>query len=63
MINGESVPLATSTDRDPFGLSASKSEGGDGYGSQCSLSDYSSCGESEFDRYCSANSVMGTPSW
>ncbi|KAD4385714.1 hypothetical protein E3N88_25883 [Mikania micrantha] len=22
---------------------------------------YSSCGESEFDRYCSANSVMGTP--
>ncbi|KAK9080507.1 hypothetical protein SSX86_000265 [Deinandra increscens subsp. villosa] len=23
---------------------------------------YSSCGESEFDRYCSANSVMGTPS-
>ncbi|CAN0890335.1 Pleckstrin homology domain-containing family M member 3 [Linum grandiflorum] len=57
MINGESVPLATSTDRDPF---ASKSEGGDG--SQGSLSDYSSCGESEFDRYCSANSAMGTPS-
>ncbi|KAK9747890.1 hypothetical protein RND81_02G021700 [Saponaria officinalis] len=25
-------------------------------------SQYSSCGESEFDRYCSANSVMGTPS-
>lgn len=25
-------------------------------------SKYSSCGESEFDRYCSANSVMGTPS-
>ncbi|XP_071693082.1 uncharacterized protein [Rutidosis leptorrhynchoides] len=23
---------------------------------------YSSCGESEFDRYCSANSVIGTPS-
>lgn len=23
---------------------------------------YSSCGESEFDRYCSANSIMGTPS-
>lgn len=23
---------------------------------------YSSCGESEFDRYCSANSAMGTPS-
>ncbi|KAF9623402.1 hypothetical protein IFM89_001948, partial [Coptis chinensis] len=26
------------------------------------LLDYSSCGESEFDKYCSANSVMGTPS-
>lgn len=26
------------------------------------LSRYSSCGESEFERYCSANSVMGTPS-
>lgn len=26
------------------------------------LSQYSSCGESEFERYCSANSVMGTPS-
>ncbi|GAB4845710.1 hypothetical protein Ancab_039113 [Ancistrocladus abbreviatus] len=25
-------------------------------------SKYSSCGESEFERYCSANSVMGTPS-
>lgn len=25
-------------------------------------SDYSSCGESEFERYCSANSAMGTPS-
>lgn len=23
---------------------------------------YSSCGESEFDRYCSANSIIGTPS-
>ncbi|XP_030495633.2 uncharacterized protein LOC115711434 isoform X1 [Cannabis sativa] len=30
-------------------------------GDACS-SRYSSCGESEFDRYCSANSVMGTPS-
>ncbi|KAK2978080.1 hypothetical protein RJ640_005201 [Escallonia rubra] len=26
------------------------------------LSRYSSCGESEFERYCSANSIMGTPS-
>ncbi|PSS07773.1 Differentially expressed in FDCP 8 like [Actinidia chinensis var. chinensis] len=36
-----------------------KSNGGDEspVGSQ-----YSSCGESEFERYCSANSVMGTPS-
>ncbi|KAH9612956.1 hypothetical protein KSS87_019108 [Heliosperma pusillum] len=25
-------------------------------------SQYSSCGESDFDRYCSANSVIGTPS-
>ncbi|XP_031500130.1 uncharacterized protein LOC116264189 [Nymphaea colorata] len=25
-------------------------------------SDYSSCNESEFEKYCSANSVMGTPS-
>ncbi|CAN1179686.1 Pleckstrin homology domain-containing family M member 3 [Linum perenne] len=60
MINGDSAPLGTSTDRDPFGLSAGKLEGGGG--STGSLSDYSSCGESEFDRYCSANSVMGTPS-
>ncbi|KAL7098502.1 hypothetical protein ACP275_09G021700 [Erythranthe tilingii] len=35
-----------------------ESDGGD------ELSDYSSCGgESEFDRYCSANSAMGTPSF
>lgn len=27
-----------------------------------SPSQYSSCGESEFERYCSANSAMGTPS-
>ncbi|CAN6453160.1 unnamed protein product [Victoria cruziana] len=27
-----------------------------------SPSDYSSCNESEFEKYCSANSVMGTPS-
>lgn len=26
------------------------------------VSRYSSCGDSEFDRYCSANSAMGTPS-
>ena len=34
-----------------------KSDDGDG-----SSSRYSSCGESEFERYCSANSAMGTPS-
>ncbi|KAL5816254.1 hypothetical protein ACOSQ3_024632 [Xanthoceras sorbifolium] len=42
---------------DPF---QSKSDGSDA--SPLSLSRYSSCGESEFERYCSANSVMGTPS-
>ncbi|KAL8154219.1 hypothetical protein V2J09_011979 [Rumex salicifolius] len=30
--------------------------------SPVSSSRYSSCGESEFERYCSANSMMGTPS-
>ncbi|CAH8350660.1 unnamed protein product [Eruca vesicaria subsp. sativa] len=30
--------------------------------SPCSSLHYSSCGESEFDRYCSANSALGTPS-
>ncbi|KAL9239609.1 hypothetical protein vseg_013917 [Gypsophila vaccaria] len=35
----------------------------DGYVGLSPLSSrYSSCGESEFDRYCSANSAMGTPS-
>lgn len=37
-----------------------KSECGDGLSPVSSQ--YSSCGESEFERYCSANSVMGTPS-
>ncbi|KAK9278923.1 hypothetical protein L1049_028504 [Liquidambar formosana] len=35
---------------------------GDGGDASPASSRYSSCGESEFDRYCSANSVMGTPS-
>ncbi|CAK7328876.1 unnamed protein product [Dovyalis caffra] len=43
------------TSADP--LDSVKSDGGD-----ASPSQYSSCGESEFERYCSANSVMGTPS-
>ncbi|KAF8088948.1 hypothetical protein N665_0525s0008 [Sinapis alba] len=30
--------------------------------SPCSSLHYSSCGESEFERYCSANSALGTPS-
>ncbi|GFP92371.1 pleckstrin homology domain-containing family m member 3 [Phtheirospermum japonicum] len=52
MINGEgpSSAVASSWDRE--------SDGGD------DLSHYSSCGgESEFDRYCSASSAMGTPSF
>lgn len=31
-------------------------------GEEDKLSEYSSCGDSEFERYCSANSAMGTPS-
>lgn len=42
-----------------------KSDGGgdaDADAEPASPSQYSSCGESEFERYCSANSAMGTPS-
>ncbi|CAI0398590.1 unnamed protein product [Linum tenue] len=65
MTNGEvpgggCVPLGTTGSHDPLNLSPAKSEAGDL--SPGSLSEYSSCGESEFERYCSANSVMGTPS-
>ncbi|KAJ6339778.1 hypothetical protein OIU77_007675 [Salix suchowensis] len=53
--NGEgthdTIPNPTSSD--PLG--SIKSDGGD-------ASQYSSCLESEFERYCSATSVMGTPS-
>ncbi|GAA0175840.1 hypothetical protein LIER_41986 [Lithospermum erythrorhizon] len=35
-------------------------DGGDDLG--CSASQYSSCGESDTEKYCSANSAMGTPS-
>ncbi|XP_074316911.1 uncharacterized protein LOC141653144 [Silene latifolia] len=49
----------TSPDSSNGGLD--KSDDGDAGLSPLS-SQYSSCGESEFDRYCSANSVMGTPS-
>lgn len=53
---------------DPLDARNSKADGdgvgdGDGDGDGASpQSQYSSCGESEFERYCSANSVMGTPS-
>ncbi|PON72208.1 Phox domain containing protein [Parasponia andersonii] len=52
MINGEGTGKAASPKP-----SDQKSDDGD-----ASSSRYSSCGESEFDRYCSANSAMGTPS-
>ena len=58
--NGEgthdTIPRPTSSD--PFG--SIKPDGGDA--SPASASQHSSCGESEFERYCSATSVMGTPS-
>lgn len=48
------------TSPDHMGGGFEKSDGGDVLSPVSS--EYSSCGESEFDRYCSANSVMGTPS-
>lgn len=58
--NGEgthdTIPRPTSSD--PFG--SIKPDGGDA--SPASASQHSSCGESEFERYFSATSVMGTPS-
>ncbi|KAK4264349.1 hypothetical protein QN277_025543 [Acacia crassicarpa] len=60
MSNGEGTREATSPDPlDSFPpLRVRQSGRGDASPSPR----YSSCGESEFDRYCSANSVMGTPS-
>lgn len=58
MLNGEEsgeAPFEVAL-RDP---PDEKSDGGD---ESPVYSQYSSCGESEFERYCSANSVMGTPS-
>ncbi|XP_073119391.1 uncharacterized protein [Henckelia pumila] len=59
MISGdgveEKVSSATTSLFDP--QFDRESEGGD------ELSHYSSCGESEFDKYCSASSAMGTPSF
>ncbi|XP_028769909.1 uncharacterized protein LOC114727369 isoform X2 [Neltuma alba] len=61
MSNGERTRDATSPDPlDSFPpLRVRQSDRGD---ASLPSSSYSSCGESEFDRYCSANSVMGTPS-
>lgn len=58
MNNGEETRENVSEVASPH--SFDRSDGGDE--SPESLSRYSSCGESEFERYCSANSVMGTPS-
>ncbi|XWS50944.1 hypothetical protein CRYUN_Cryun12cG0134500 [Craigia yunnanensis] len=65
MINGEgtrekNLAHVASPDRfDPFRI---KSDGDSGGASTASSPPYSSCGESELERYCSANSVLGTPS-
>lgn len=58
MINGDSSEFATSDPPDD-GWQDLILDGGD---ASPVSSRYSSCGESEFERYCSANSVMGTPS-
>ncbi|XP_065875470.1 uncharacterized protein [Euphorbia lathyris] len=57
MIDGDGPHEDVFRPASPDPLDPKLSDGDDG-----SLSRYSSCGESEFDRYCSANSVMGTPS-
>ncbi|KAJ6765282.1 PLECKSTRIN HOMOLOGY DOMAIN CONTAINING PROTEIN [Salix koriyanagi] len=54
-MDGEGIHDTVSRGADPF--HSINSDGGDATPSQ-----YSSCGESEFERYCSANSVLGTPS-
>ncbi|XWS60745.1 hypothetical protein CRYUN_Cryun07bG0062200 [Craigia yunnanensis] len=64
MINGEgtrenNLPQVASPD--PFNPPRLKSDGGGG-ASTSSSPHYSSCGESELERYCSANSALGTPS-
>lgn len=59
MINGDGVEeKVSSAITSPFDPQFDReSEGGD------ELSNYSSCGESEFEKYCSASSAMGTPSF
>ncbi|KAI6682860.1 hypothetical protein NL676_028773 [Syzygium grande] len=62
MINGVGGREESSVVAPPDPLDARNSKAdGDGDGDS-PPSQYSSCGESEFERYCSANSVMGTPS-
>ncbi|KAG8476146.1 hypothetical protein CXB51_033125 [Gossypium anomalum] len=61
MINGEGTHennLAQVASSDPLDLSHSRSD----CASTASSPHYSSCGESQLDRYCSANSALGTPS-
>ncbi|XP_052181497.1 uncharacterized protein LOC127794452 isoform X2 [Diospyros lotus] len=66
MINGEGTretpPEATPLDLidETLPWQCQESDGG---GDSPTFSQYSSCGESEFDRYCSANSAIGTPSF
>ncbi|KFK34117.1 hypothetical protein AALP_AA5G103700 [Arabis alpina] len=59
MINGEESSKVASLDFSDRLLH--KESGGDASPAGSSLH-YSSCGESEFERYCSANSALGTPS-
>ncbi|XP_042498691.1 uncharacterized protein LOC122077024 [Macadamia integrifolia] len=65
MINGEKDQEISSDVASPDPLEeylswvGPKSDAGD---ASPVLSDYSSCGESDFERYCSANSFMGTAS-
>ncbi|XAR72616.1 hypothetical protein NMG60_11019322 [Bertholletia excelsa] len=62
MINGEGTRETSSEPVDelpPWQFQKLDDEDGD---ESPVYSQYSSCGESEFERYCSANSVMGTPS-
>lgn len=55
MFKGE----GTATSPDPFHVFPQKSDRGD---VSPARSQYSSCGESDLERYCSANSNIGTPS-
>lgn len=59
MINGEATGEASVVEVVSPDPPDEKSDGGD---ESPVYSQYSSCGESDFERYCSANSVMGTPS-